>query len=367
MSRVYEALRKAENQNLLGEHSTNELSPSADAVRRIDLSRKQTHFDPSIVDRLQSKPVGCSGEQRDQQRISPHGSPHSGDANADRESSLSALTLKADREPRGPLLVIGHTEYPAVAEQFHRLSLSLQSWAAENEKRIFTIMSALSQDGKSFVAVNLAASLAMSGSRVILVDGDLRQPVLHHSFHMVAAKGLIGYIRREVEFIDCLQATSIPGLMLVPAGGASYTPSELLAGPRMRDFIREVRSANPDHYLIIDSPASSLVPEAQILSRLGDASLVVVAANRTPRELVKQTIEITRGMPVFGIVLNRFEAPYSAIAHYPDRYAQRPDPKFTMGRPVRSMKGRETNDHGKIRSLIARLNVWIWTNSVDVR
>jgi capsular exopolysaccharide synthesis family protein len=367
MSRVYEALRRAEDQTLVEEHSTNERSPSAEAVRRIDASRNQTYLDPAVVGRLQSKPVCSKGEQRDQQRVSLSGSPHSDDANADRESSLSPLTLPADRRPRGPLLVIGHTEYPEVAEQFHRLSLSVQNWAAENEKRIFTIMSALSQDGKSFVAVNLAASLAMGGSRVILVDGDLRQPVLHHSFHMVAAKGLIGYIRREVEFGECLQATSIPGLMLVPAGGTSYAPSELLASPRMRDFIREVRSANPAHYLIIDSPASSLVPEPQILSRLGDASLVVVAANRTPRELVKQTIEITRGIPVVGIVLNRFEAPYSAIAHYPDRYAQRPDSKITMSSPMRSMKGRETNDHGKIRSLIARLNVWIRTNSLYVR
>jgi Mrp family chromosome partitioning ATPase len=74
-----------------------------------------------------------------------------------------------------------------------------------------------------------------------------------------------------------------------------------------------------------------LVPEAQILNRLGDASLVVVAANQTPRELVKQTIQAIGETPVIGLVLNRFESPYSAIANYPYSYKLHRGPNNPTG------------------------------------
>ena len=76
----------------------------------------------------------------------------------------------------------------------------------------------------------------------------------------------------------------------------------------------------PAPYVIIDTPATSAVPEPQILARLSDALVIVVAANRTPREHVKQAIENAAGTTIFGIALNRFEPPHSTIAHYPDKY-----------------------------------------------
>jgi len=118
----------------------------------------------------------------------------------------------------------------------------------------------------------------------------------------------------------CLHATPIPGLMLVPAGGAIRAPAEALGGQRMRDFVSEARAMVPAPYVIIDTPAASAVPEPQILARLSDALVIVVAANRTPRELVKQTIENAAGATIFGIAFNRFEPPRSTVVHYPDKY-----------------------------------------------
>lgn len=88
----------------------------------------------------------------------------------------------------------------------------------------------------------------------------------------------------------------------------------------MRDFVNEVRAAVPAPYVIFDTPAASAVPEPQILARLSDALVIVVAANRTPRELVKQTIENAAEATIFGIALNRFEPPRSTLVHYPGKY-----------------------------------------------
>jgi capsular exopolysaccharide synthesis family protein len=223
----------------------------------------------------------------------------------------------------GPTLVVGRSDpnYMKAAEEFHLFAAGLQNWAVDHDKRVFMLTSAVSGEGKSFIALNLAASLVGIGNRVILVDADLRAPTLHRAFDIVPLRGLINYLTDDAQFQACLHSTPIDGLLLVPAGGTSYTPTEALARPRMRQFITEAQATTPPHYIIIDAPAASAVPEAQILNRLVDALLVVVRANHTPREIVKQTIERAAGTPIFGIVLNRFQPPHSAAANYPYKYA----------------------------------------------
>jgi capsular exopolysaccharide synthesis family protein len=225
-------------------------------------------------------------------------------------------------------LVVGQRQYAAAAEHFQVFSRRLQDWAAGHDKRVFTITSALSDEGKSFISLNLAASLARLGNHVILVDADLRASSLHYSFNLVAAKGLVDYLDGTADLTSCLHATSIPGLWLFPAGGAIREPAEALGGQRMRDFLSEARAMVPAPYVIIDTPAASAVPEPQILARLSDALVIVVAANRTPRELVKQTIENAAETTIFGIALNRFEPPRSTVAHYPDKYTLQTESQF---------------------------------------
>ena len=301
MSRVYEALKKAESQRAgaelriaepasIGEAPadsppTNGIPISNGAAARVDL------FKPD-------------------------------DAYFGREPESSPLehTVAPPVDHRGPLLIVGKREYAAAAEHFHVFGRTLQDWATRHDKRVFTITSALSGEGKSFISLNLAASLARLGNRVILVDADLRASSLDRAFNLVTMKGLIDYLNNNATFNECLHATPIPGLMLVPSGGAVRAPAEALGGQRMLEFVNETRAMVPAPYVIIDTPAASAVPEPQILARLSDALVIVVAANRTPRELVKQTIEKAAGATIFGIALNRFEPPRSTVIHYPDKY-----------------------------------------------
>jgi capsular exopolysaccharide synthesis family protein len=301
MSRVYEALKKAESQRAGAELRIAEQASSAEASA--------------------SPPTNVSNKallRADTPRVDyVHPASERG----------FALPEPAAAPPmgRGPLLIVGQRQYAAVAEHFHVFGRRLQDWANTQDKRIFTITSALTGEGKSFVSLNLAASLARLGNRVILVDADLRASSLHYSFNLVAMKSLVDYLNGTADLASCLHATPIPRLWLVPAGGGIRSPAEALGGQRMRDFVGEARAMAPAPFVIIDTPAASAVPEPEILARLSDALVIVVAANRTPRELVKQTVENAAGATIFGIALNRFEAPLSTVVHYPDKYMTQPE------------------------------------------
>ncbi len=314
MSRVYEALRKAERQRIAEDALENRSTAPVAAVPPHEaLPRNENAAEANEAWRQAHAPL----------------IPATGPLEGDR--LLRPPSLRTARQERpapsrgddGPLLVMDREQYATAAEQFHLFAARLQNWAAANEKRVFMITSSLSGEGKSFVALNLAVTLAQIGNRVLLVDADLRGPTLHRAFNLAPLHGLIDYLDGGIDLRACLQATPVPGLLLVAAGGRSHTPTEALARPRMRQLITEARSLVPPHYVIVDAPAASAVPESQMLFRLMDALVFVVAANRTPRELVKQTIEKARDTTIFGLALNRFEAPYSAAVRYPERYTGR--------------------------------------------
>lgn len=327
MSRVYEALKKAEGDRAAEQARKNGGAAPAEPLRRVAVERPAIQADtppiqiehaPNHADHS-SNGADHSSKGFDLPPLHVDRSPHEITLPAARAEPLPL----AKRNGQGPLLVMNQSRFAKAAEQFHLFAAGMQRWAVEEQKRVFMITSSVSGEGKSFFALNLAASLAQIGERVILVDADLRASTLHYAFDLAPLHGLIDYLKGEVDLPQCLQATSIPGLVLVAAGGMSYTPAETLAGPRMREFLRDARALVPSHYVIVDAPAASAVPEPEILSGLMDALVVVVAANRTPRELVHQTIEKVKGTPIFSLALNRFEAPRSAAVNYPAKYAMR--------------------------------------------
>jgi len=299
MSRVYEALRRAEDHK---------------SVRDEQLSRDQQFSEGS------GRPANSVASPI----LKPRRFENTSSGSELALPVLESTTPSSAERVRGPALVVGRTEpqYRKVIEQFNLFAAGLENWATENDKRIFMLTSALSGEGKSFMALNLAASLARLGNPVVLVDADLRSPTLHRAFSLAPLCGLISYLAERADLHTCLQPTQVPKLALVAAGGSSYTPTEALAGPRMRAFIRELRSLAPPPLVIIDAPAARAVPESQILNCLIDALVVVVAANRTSRAMVKQTIDQAAGTTIYGIALNRFALPLSAARiYYPEKYS----------------------------------------------
>jgi Mrp family chromosome partitioning ATPase len=225
-------------------------------------------------------------------------------------------------EALGPALIIHQKSLSRAGEQFQVLRATIEGWAFEHDKRVILITSALPGEGKSFVALNLAEALSHAGSEVLLVDADLRAPSLHLPFNLVPLAGLLPYLEGNAGFCDSITPTSSPRLRLIAAAGVTLSGPETFASPRMRALIQRARELKPPHFVLIDSPAALAGPEAQILSQLVDGVLVVVGANDTPRAAVIRTAEIIQGVPLFSLVLNRFQIPYSAARHLRYRAAR---------------------------------------------
>ncbi len=191
------------------------------------------------------------------------------------------------------------------AEAYRTLRTNLQLLAIGRRIRCLQVTSPTSNEGKSTVATNLAASFAQAGQRVIIVDGDLRQPRVHEAFGLPNEVGLSSVLlgqRSLAESIATLDGQ--PCLVALTAGPVPPNPDELLGSDRARAVLATLRD-NCD-ILLIDAPAVLPVLDALVLSRLVDATLLVARPERSTRGQVVAALQRLGqvGAPVVGTVLN---------------------------------------------------------------
>ena len=202
-----------------------------------------------------------------------------------------------------------------IAEQFRMLRGRLDSLAAESPINTVAVTSANAGEGKSNVAINLAVVTAMSvGRKVLLIDCDLRRPMVHRSLGIELEVGLaevlLGSATADEAIVE-LEGTSLDvlGVRLKPEN-----PSELLASARMRDLVAEM-AARYDR-VILDTPATLGLPDSKIVSELCDGFLMVVRAGETARGDVEAALEVLDRRNVLGLVLNGAEMGHERYAYY---------------------------------------------------
>jgi capsular exopolysaccharide synthesis family protein len=241
--------------------------------------------------------------------------PHGSDRNplkipTARRSWWRQLLGTAEAERSLPALVPG--SYYSGAAPFALLASRLQRWSTKEGKRAMLVTSAVAGEGKSFVAVNLATTLANLGSRVVLVDADLRAPSLDRCLGLNLPKGLAAYLAGEVELSACLYPTRVPRLTLLPAGNVTSSSTRALADGRARDCIQALLNLEPPHLVLVDSLSILSAAEVQILAGLTDSVMMVVAANRTSRAAIHNALHAINETSLFGVIFNRFELSLSA-------------------------------------------------------
>ena len=170
------------------------------------------------------------------------------------------------------------------------------------------VTSAVPGEGKSFVASNLAASIAQNiDQHVLLMDCDMRKASVHSNFGFDEVEGLSGYLSKKTPLSSLLLKTDINKLTILPGGKPPNNPAELMSSKKMSELLKEVTSRYNDRYIIIDSPPPHITSETSIIARQVDGILLVVKAGSTNREMVEELLEMMGKEKVLGVVVNWFD------------------------------------------------------------
>lgn len=180
-------------------------------------------------------------------------------------------------------------------ENYKKLRTKIMYKTKHNEGKIILVTSVMENEGKSTVAANIALTLAQKSNRVVLMDGDIRRPALYKILQQKLTKDQeIGeFLKGKTEVGKVIYFDGDTGLNLL-LGSKHYTNStELVSGERMRDLLKAVRKYA--EYVVIDTPPTSLMADAEILAEYADVSLLVVRQSTAPVKMINDTIDMLEG------------------------------------------------------------------------
>ena len=221
----------------------------------------------------------------------------------------------AQRYPAPPLVAAGEEMVSTAADEFQLLAFKLRSWAAQHENaKVFVVASAVGGEGKSFIALNLAAALAVSGSGTLLIDADIRAPFQHYAFPVPKVDGLLGY----------LQGTTGTGYHHTADACTGLEPDALGRNQQSRagipgfgqdgsvDGNGEAQHRLPVHHNRYAAGAC-WCRMRRFFRRAADGTIIVTAADSTARAATTKTFLMFDPQTLFGVVLNRFKPSYSTV------------------------------------------------------
>ncbi len=196
------------------------------------------------------------------------------------------------------------------SEAFRSLRTSILLSFAGRRMKTLLVTSATKGDGKTTIVYNLGVAFAQQGAKVLLIDGDMRNPHLHESFGVSRSPGLSEFLSREHGGEpERIRHSKLDNLFLLPAGTLPELASELVGSNRFQAVLQSF--ASQYDYVLIDSPPMMAVTDAAIIATNADAVLAVVRSHRTTRSLLvglAQALERTQ-VSVLGLVLNDVQNP----------------------------------------------------------
>lgn len=197
-------------------------------------------------------------------------------------------------------------------------SLRTQIQYARSEKPVQTILvsSPGPGEGKSTSVTNLAITMAQMGSKTILIDSDLRRPVLHSLFDLKRDVGLSNYLVGRAEIEEVIRPTSVDNLYLISCGILPPNPSELLGSKRMQELIQQLK--NEYDYVLFDSPPLIAVTDAVVMAPWVDGVVLVLRSGKTDRDAAVRAFELLRNVKanVLGTLLNDVLPSYMYGSYY---------------------------------------------------
>ncbi len=231
------------------------------------------------------------------------------------DASVMATMTHEDDAPQHPLIVQS-SPHSVRAEAFRRLRTNLQFLDVADRLESIVVTSSLAGEGKSTTAINLAITLADAGSRVALVDADLRRPSVADYMGLEGRAGLTTVLIGKASIEDVIQPWGDGKLHVLPSGQVPPNPSEMVGSHAMAWLLGEL--VKRYDIVVIDTPPLLPVTDAAILARLTGGALVVTAANRIHRADLRDAIGSVEavGARVLGVVVNHLARKQSDYYSY---------------------------------------------------
>lgn len=213
------------------------------------------------------------------------------------------------RDPKSP-----------VSEAYRAIRTNIEFSNLDGDIKVICITSSMKNEGKSTVIANLAVTFQRLDKKVLLIDGDLRNPSLHKMFNIENDKGLTNILLRKNKFEECIKTEE--NLHILTGGYIPSNPSEVLSSKLMKDFIDGLRDKYD--YIFVDAPPIGIVTDAGIISSYSDGVVFVVESNRADSKIVKNAKERLDQINanILGVIVNKLDVKSSEYGYYDYYYAE---------------------------------------------
>ena len=244
--------------------------------------------------------------------------------NSKNKLDVRAILKKRKSQPdaRDNAVIDKNTDF-GIKESYKTLRTNIMfSLANDGKNKIIVVTSAVPGEGKSTTVLNLAITFSQIGSKVLVIDGDLRKPKIHKYLEVDNNKGLSGVLGGFAKIEEAIIKTQ-HGFDCITAGSIPPNPSELISSSMLVGVLNDIKEKYD--YIFIDSPPVTIVSDTLTIAALSDGVLLVARAKYTPKSLLKQSInniKITKAK-VIGVVVNAVDTKKRAYGTYKGKYYSR--------------------------------------------
>ena len=191
-----------------------------------------------------------------------------------------------------------------ISEQYRTIRTNIQFSSIEKSYRTLIITSPGFGEGKTTTTANLGVVMAQQGKKILIVDADLRNPMLHSLFNTQNTRGLTNVLIHQSSLQETIRKTGIDNLDILPSGPIPPISAELLSSDAMKELMEQ--ALEEYHVILFDSPPVNTLADTQILSNLGDGVVLVVNSGKTKKESGIKAMESLKSAKanLLGVVLN---------------------------------------------------------------